>query len=95
MQIMQLQLHGTGTPLGDPIEVNGALAALRPKKTTQSQGPLLLAAHKASCGHAEPAAGMLGIAAALCTRSAVASPLLHLRFHLFSHHVLVPVFLSK
>eukprot|EP00884_Botryococcus_braunii_P010943 jgi/Botrbrau1/19850/Bobra.0124s0086.1 len=77
--VTNLQLHGTGTSLGDPIEVNGALAAIRPKEVKDAQGPLVLAAHKVSCGHAEPAAGLLGVAAALSIQAAAASPLLHLK----------------
>lgn len=30
VQVGTLQMHGTGTALGDPIEVNAALAALLP-----------------------------------------------------------------
>lgn len=31
MQVDMLQLHGTGTPLGDPIEVGAALSTLAPR----------------------------------------------------------------
>lgn len=56
-----LQMHGTGTPLGDPIEV-GALAAVfispsAPHLTT----PLVLTASKSWMGHSEPAAGFVGM----------------------------------
>lgn len=50
-----VELHGTGTPLGDPIEV-GALAAVLAGSTART-APLLLAAAKSHLGHAEPAAG--------------------------------------
>ena len=49
------ELHGTGTPLGDPIEV-GALAAVL-TAAGERTAPLLLGAAKAHRGHAEPAAG--------------------------------------
>ena len=51
-----LEMHGTGTPLGDPIEVGAAAAALGTDSRT-----LHLSAAKSPIGHAEPAAGMVGI----------------------------------
>ena len=79
MQLAALQLHGTGTALGDPIELNAALAALVWRGGALPQ-PLALAAHKAASGHAEPAAGMIGLSAALSSvEGAIAAPLLHLR----------------
>jgi acyl transferase domain-containing protein len=62
-QVAALQLHGTGTPLGDPIEVGAAAAALvegRPAAQRAAQ-PLVLMASKSWLGHAEPAAGMVGL----------------------------------
>ena len=54
LQVSVLQMHGTGTALGDPIEMNAALTAL---VGPGSKAPLQFSAHKASCGHAEPSAG--------------------------------------
>ena len=54
-QVNALQLHGTGTSLGDPIEMNAALTALTAKSGMDA--PLVISAHKASTGHTEPAAG--------------------------------------
>ncbi len=51
-----LELHGTGTPLGDPIEVGAALAVL-----SGSETPVQLTAAKSRVGHAEPAAGAIGM----------------------------------
>lgn len=51
-----LEMHGTGTPLGDPIEV-GAVAAV----LSDSRRPLQLSAAKSLTGHAEPAAGTAGL----------------------------------
>jgi hypothetical protein len=51
-----LEMHGTGTPLGDPIEVGAALAVLR-----GSRRPVRLTAAKSRAGHAEPAAGAIGM----------------------------------
>lgn len=72
-------MHGTGTALGDPIEVNAGLTALLPESGGRSR-PLSLAAHKASVGHAEPAAGLVGLACALLAmESQIVPQLLHLR----------------
>ena len=59
-------MHGTGTALGDPIEMNAALACLMPSSPSSSRVtppapprllPLALSAAKSSAGHAEAAAG--------------------------------------
>lgn len=53
-----VELHGTGTPLGDPIEIGGIAAALR----SSGRAPVLhLSAAKAFTGHAETAAGTIGM----------------------------------
>ncbi len=76
-------MHGTGTPLGDPMEVAAGLAALRPASMDQSgRAPqrLALMASKSQAGHCEPAAGLVGLAAAVAAISnAAAAPVLHLR----------------
>ena len=56
--VAALSMHGTGTPLGDPIEVGAALAVCA---TPERQLPLVLAASKSWVGHAEPAAGLAGL----------------------------------
>lgn len=78
-EVFSLQLHGTGTALGDPIEVNAALTTLMPKRS-EVDGPILLNAAKASFGHAEPAAGLLGLmAATFMLEDRAYNGLLHLR----------------
>ncbi|DBA84018.1 TPA: hypothetical protein ACH3X1_006502 [Trebouxia sp. C0004] len=73
-----LQLHGTGTPLGDPIEFGAAAAVMAADKTHSS--PLSLLAAKSWCGHSEPAAGVLGLAHAhLALSQQSVLPVLHLR----------------
>ena len=76
-------MHGTGTPLGDPVEVAAGLAALRPAFMHHSgQAPqrLALMASKSQAGHCEPAAGLVGVAAAVAAISnAAMAPVLHLR----------------
>jgi 3-oxoacyl-(acyl-carrier-protein) synthase/NAD(P)-dependent dehydrogenase (short-subunit alcohol dehydrogenase family)/acyl carrier protein len=49
-----LEMHGTGTALGDPIEVGAALAIF-------SSSALTFTATKSRIGHAETAAGALGM----------------------------------
>lgn len=55
-------VHGTGTPLGDPIEV-GALGALNAgggADNGETARKLLLASVKSCYGHTEGAAGLTG-----------------------------------
>ena len=71
-----------GTPLGDPIEL-GAVAAvfLSPKTSSRSQhaANITLLAAKSWVGHAEPAAGILGLAHAhLALHHHMQLPFLHL-----------------
>ncbi|MEU3737505.1 beta-ketoacyl synthase N-terminal-like domain-containing protein [Streptomyces sp. NPDC032198] len=58
------EAHGTGTPLGDPIELRALAQALRPgHSATQDAGaaPLLVGSAKPNIGHLEAAAGMAGL----------------------------------
>ncbi len=60
-QIDYLEAHGTGTPVGDPIEtraIGQALAQYRKK-------PLNFGSIKANLGHLEPASGVAGLVKAL------------------------------
>jgi iturin family lipopeptide synthetase A len=58
-EVGYVETHGTGTPLGDPIEVGALAAAL-----TDGRGPgevCHLGSVKANIGHLEPAAGIAGL----------------------------------
>ena len=55
-QISYIEAHGTGTPLGDPLEL-GALVKVFSKRET----PLLIGSVKTNIGHLETAAGIAGI----------------------------------
>jgi len=73
------QLHGTGTALGDPIEINASLSVLMNRRTATDRS-LVLSAAKAAFGHAEPAAGAVGLtAAALSLENYDVSQQMHLR----------------
>ena len=58
-EVDYLEAHGTGTSLGDPIEVNAAAAAYCQQRT--SDDPLLIGSVKTNIGHLEAAAGMAGL----------------------------------
>ncbi|MDI1475028.1 type I polyketide synthase [Polyangium sp. y55x31] len=55
-----IECHGTGTSLGDPIEVQALAAVYGPGR--ERARPLLLGAVKTNIGHLEAAAGLAGVA---------------------------------
>ncbi|MGY2288359.1 SDR family NAD(P)-dependent oxidoreductase [Pseudomonas sp. SDO528_S397] len=63
--VTYIETHGTGTPLGDPIEINGlkdAFATLaRNHGVSIPEGRCGLGAVKTNIGHLEAAAGMAGL----------------------------------
>ncbi|MCB1741758.1 MAG: SDR family NAD(P)-dependent oxidoreductase [Gammaproteobacteria bacterium] len=57
--VQYLEAHGTGTPLGDPIEVQAADSVL--SKGRDPQRPLVVGSVKTNIGHTESAAGIAGV----------------------------------
>ncbi len=58
-EVSYIETHGTGTSLGDPIEVQAIGAALG--KGRAKENPVLLGAVKTNLGHLEGAAGIAGL----------------------------------
>ncbi|MER5213937.1 SDR family NAD(P)-dependent oxidoreductase [Streptomyces sp. NPDC002838] len=58
-----LEAHGTGTKLGDPIEIEGVRGALTGRPADAP--PVVIGTAKAHLGHAEGAAGVVGIVKAV------------------------------
>ena len=65
-----LEMHGTGTPVGDPIEARAVSNAMN--DTRSKANPLLVGAIKANIGHSEAASGIFAVMkAAMMTEAAV------------------------
>lgn len=64
------ECHGTGTPVGDPIEVHAVSNAMNDSRSPEK--PLVLGAVKANIGHSEAASGVFAVMkAALMTEQGV------------------------
>ena len=69
-----MAVHGTGTPLGDPIEL-GALSQALPYRGSQRAERLTIGSAKSCFGHSEGAAGVTGsLLAVQALRQQVPSP---------------------
>lgn len=71
-----LEAHGTGTALGDPLEIEGAAEAFR--RWTTRRGYCAIGSVKANLGHLESAAGVAGLfRAILAVQHGEVPPALH------------------
>ena len=74
-----LEAHGTGTALGDPIEVRSFVEVILPKLSTRTDR-LAVSSSKANVGHGESAAGFVGLLRVVLQLDfALAAPNVHLR----------------
>jgi acyl transferase domain-containing protein/NADPH:quinone reductase-like Zn-dependent oxidoreductase/acyl carrier protein len=79
-----LEAHGTGTSLGDPIEVQAAGAVLGDGR--DSERPLLIGSVKTNIGHLEAAAGIAGLIKVILSLEHEVLPK-HLNFRKPSPHI--------
>lgn len=64
--VTYIETHGTGTELGDPVEINGLKKAFselyrRGSGTAPAKAGIALGAFKTNIGHLEPASGIAGL----------------------------------
>ena len=75
--VSYVETHGTGTPLGDPIEIEGLRQAFEISGAPRP-GPCFVGSVKSNIGHLETAAGMAGlIKAILCLKHRAIPATLH------------------
>lgn len=72
-----VETHGTGTPVGDPIEVEALRQAFE-VSTTPRSAPCVLGSVKSNVGHLEVASGITGLVKTiLCLKNKAIPPTLH------------------
>lgn len=77
-EVQYVEMHGTGTPVGDPIEAN-ALGETYASGRDKDK-PCIIASLKTNIGHTESVAGVAGlIKASLCLKEKQIPPHLHLK----------------
>jgi len=74
--VTAVECHGTGTALGDPIEVGSIMAVMEDER----EPPLPHTSAKSNCGHLEGSAGIAGLTKCLAfLNKSTAPPNVHLR----------------
>ena len=72
-----VETHGTGTPLGDPIEIESLRKAFEVSDQERS-GPCVLGSVKSNIGHLDAASGVTGLVKAiLCLKNKASPPTVH------------------
>ena len=64
-EVRHIEAHGTGTSLGDPIEVGALVSVYGSRSGRGRDDPLSVSSVKANMGHLEAAAGMAGLFSAV------------------------------
>ena len=85
-QVGFIETHGTGTSLGDPIEVNALVAALAGGRLADN--PLMISSVKTNLGHLEAAAGIAGLIKAVLVLQHQEIPP-HLNFQALNPHIVL------
>ena len=76
--ITYIETHGTGTPLGDPIEIDALIQAFR--VATEATGYCALGSVKTNLGHLDAAAGVTGLIKTVqALKHALLPPSLHFK----------------
>ncbi len=83
-RVTYIEAHGTGTSLGDPIEVNALAASLCKDRT--SDNPLIIGSVKTNIGHLEAAAGIAGVIKVIISLQHKEIPP-HLHFRIPNPHI--------
>ncbi|MGW1752470.1 beta-ketoacyl synthase N-terminal-like domain-containing protein, partial [Streptomyces sp. NPDC002092] len=84
--VQYVELHGTGTPVGDPVEAAALGAALGVGRPADA--PLLVGSAKTNVGHLEGAAGLVGL---LKTALAIARRRLPASLNFHTAHPAIPL----
>ncbi|HMR40460.1 MAG TPA: SDR family NAD(P)-dependent oxidoreductase [Ignavibacteria bacterium] len=84
--ITYIEAHGTGTPLGDPIEVNSIAEVLN--KYRSSENILYIGSVKTNIGHLEGAAGIAGVIKTIIALQKKGIPK-HLNFNNLNAEILI------
>lgn len=83
-EVDYLEVHGTGSPLGDPIEVNAAAEVYGEGRAENR--PLIMGTAKTNIGHLEAAAGVVGLIKVMLAMKRRSIPR-HLHFETPNPHV--------